>query len=48
MNTSNGYEQRKEDVRLFWEKMSCGGVYAECDSLAAQLESQARQRRAWT
>ena len=44
MDTSDGQEQRKEDVRLFWEKMSCGEVYAEGDSLAAQLESQARQR----
>jgi ubiquinone/menaquinone biosynthesis C-methylase UbiE len=44
MDTLDGQEQRKEDVRLFWEKMSCGEVYAEGDSLAAQLESQARQR----
>jgi ubiquinone/menaquinone biosynthesis C-methylase UbiE len=44
MDSLNGQEQRKEDVRLFWEKMSCGEVYAEGDSLAAQLESQARQR----
>ena len=44
MDASNGQEQRKEDVRLFWEKMSCGEVYAEGDSLAAQLENQARQR----
>jgi len=44
MDTSNGQGQCKEDVRLFWEKMSCGEVYAEGDSLAAQLESQAGQR----
>jgi ubiquinone/menaquinone biosynthesis C-methylase UbiE len=44
MVSSNGQEQCKEGVRLFWEKMSCGEIYAEGDSLAAQLESQARQR----
>jgi ubiquinone/menaquinone biosynthesis C-methylase UbiE len=43
-DTFNGQEQRKEDVRLFWETMSCGEVYAEGDSLAARLESQARLR----
>jgi SAM-dependent methyltransferase len=37
-------EQRKEDVRLFWEKMSCGEVYAAGDSRVAQLETQARLR----
>jgi len=44
MDSSNGREQCKEDMRLFWEKMSCGEIYAEGNSLAAQLESQARQR----
>jgi SAM-dependent methyltransferase len=44
MDISNGQEQSKEDVRLFWEKMACGEVYAEGNSLAAQLESQARLR----
>ena len=44
MDKLNGQGQPKEDVRLFWEKMSCGEIYAEGDSLAAQLENQARQR----
>lgn len=44
MGLPDGQEQRKEEVRLFWEKMSCGEIYAEGESLAAQLENQARQR----
>jgi SAM-dependent methyltransferase len=34
----------KTDVRDFWEQASCGEVYASGDSLAAQLETQARIR----
>jgi ubiquinone/menaquinone biosynthesis C-methylase UbiE len=39
-------ESLKDEVRNFWDRASCGEIYAEGDDLRAQLESQARARYA--
>ena len=37
-------DQEKLAVQEFWNRQSCGEVYAEGDSLKAQLDAQARTR----
>jgi ubiquinone/menaquinone biosynthesis C-methylase UbiE len=39
-------EQAKHDVAEFWDRASCGEVYAQGDSRLAKYESQARERYA--